>query len=194
MRGLDDTDREILRLLMTDARRPFSEIADRVDLSAPAVSDRVDRLRDQGLIRRFTLDVDRGMLDAGSPVLITVEAEPGRGSDVADALAAADPVEHVFRTAGDRIVVTATTGDLDRFVPETLAAAAVREYDISPLVETAWSPDVRGADLAPPCDECGNTVTAEGTTERVDGTTYHFCCENCRETFLDRYRRIEDGA
>jgi len=45
MRDLDDTDLEILSLLAEDARRPFSEIGERVGLSGPAVSDRVTRLR-----------------------------------------------------------------------------------------------------------------------------------------------------
>ena len=40
MRDIDDTDRELLRLLLEDARRPYSELAEAVDLSPPAVSDR----------------------------------------------------------------------------------------------------------------------------------------------------------
>ncbi|MFP4626868.1 MAG: AsnC family transcriptional regulator [Natronomonas sp.] len=32
MRDLDDIDRELLRLLLEDARRPFSDLAERVDL------------------------------------------------------------------------------------------------------------------------------------------------------------------
>lgn len=58
-RNLDEIDLEIVRLLADDARRPFNDIADRVGLSPPAVSDRVDRLREQGVIQRFTIDIDR---------------------------------------------------------------------------------------------------------------------------------------
>ena len=43
MRGIDDTDREILRLLTDDARRPCRDIADAVGLSPPAVADRIAR-------------------------------------------------------------------------------------------------------------------------------------------------------
>jgi DNA-binding Lrp family transcriptional regulator len=46
MRDLDETDLEILQLLLSDARRPYSDIAETVGLSAPAVSDRVSRLRE----------------------------------------------------------------------------------------------------------------------------------------------------
>ena len=180
MRGLDDTDREILRLLLADARRPYSDIAEQVDLSAPAVSDRVERLREQGLIRRFTLDVDREMLDRGAPVLVTIRAEPGRGSALADTLVEADPIEHVFRTADDRLVATATIADADGALSEWLDPDAVQQYD--------------EADLAPACDECGNTVTVEGESERLDGDVYHFCCESCRGAFVDRYERMRERA
>ncbi|WP_245180805.1 Lrp/AsnC family transcriptional regulator [Haloarcula amylovorans] len=67
MRDLDETDLEILQLLMSNARRPYSDIADIVGLSAPAVSDRVARLQEMGIINRFTLDVDGSQLRKGIP-------------------------------------------------------------------------------------------------------------------------------
>jgi len=89
MRDLDETDLEILSLLAEDARRPFSEIGDRVGLSGPAVSDRVTRLEETGVIKRFTVDVDRTKLRAGVPVLVDVElpvgAESTDGSNTLDA-------------------------------------------------------------------------------------------------------------
>ena len=196
MRGLDDTDREILQLLLEDARRPYSEIADSVGLSAPAVSDRVDRLRDIGLIRRFTLDIDRSLLDEGVPVLVTLETVPGAGKRVRDGLADVESAEYVFRTVDDRVVVTATAPDgaVGELVADAVDVTDVRDYEVSLLTEADWSPQVSGARLAPACAECGNTVTAEGETVTLDGDTYHFCCENCREQFVDAYEQLSEGA
>ncbi|WP_114579476.1 AsnC family transcriptional regulator [Saliphagus sp. LR7] len=50
MPELDSTDAVILELLLEDARRSYREIADEVGLSPPTVSNRVDRLRDLGVI------------------------------------------------------------------------------------------------------------------------------------------------
>jgi DNA-binding Lrp family transcriptional regulator len=196
MRGLDDTDREILRLLLEDARRPYSEIAEAVDLSAPAVSDRIDRLQEIGLIRRFTLDVDRSLLREGMPVLVTIRAAPGGAATVEDGLSAADPVEYVFRTVDDRVVCTATVqeGAVGEFLAGAVPMEEVREYDVRVLADTQWSPQVGRATLAPACDECGNTVTSEGETERLDGDVYHFCCGSCRANFVDQYERLREGA
>ena len=196
MRGLDDTDREILRLLLDDARRPYSDIAEIVDLSAPAVSDRVERLRDIGLVRRFTVDIDRSMLEEGIPVLVTVETQPGRASAVRDGLADADAVEYVFRTVDDHIVFTATVsgGEIGEFISETIEMDDVRDYDVRLLADADWSPHVTGAELAAECAECGNTVTAEGESVTLDGDVYHFCCENCKEKFVSEYESLKEGA
>jgi len=81
MREFDETDVAILRYLAEDARRPFSDIGDAVGLSGPAVSDRVTRLREAGVVNRFTVDVDRSQLHAGVPVFVQV-----RGAADVDAL------------------------------------------------------------------------------------------------------------
>jgi DNA-binding Lrp family transcriptional regulator len=196
MRGLDDTDREILRLLLEDGRRPYREIASAVDLSAPAVSDRVDRLQDLGLIRRFTVDIDRSLLREGRHVLIRIDCEPDTGARVQDAIEPIDAVDHVFRTADDTVVCTAFVADTEvgSFLGEAVPLEFVREYDVDLLADATLQPDVGEAELAIDCVECGNTVTAEGTQERIDGTLYHFCCASCRENFRETYEELREGA
>src|ERR1700754_4967436 len=62
MDRLDDTDERILAELAEHARATYAEIGERVNLSAPAVKRRVDRLLDSGGIRGFTTVVDRSAL------------------------------------------------------------------------------------------------------------------------------------
>ncbi len=196
MRGLDDTDRKILSLLLEDARRPYSEIADAVDLSPPAVSDRVERLRDIGLIRRFTVDLDHSMLEEGVPILATVDTQPGTAKEVRDGLANSDTVEYVFQTIDDRVVFTATVpgGEVGQLITAAIDMDDVRDYEVRLLADTDWSPHVSDAELAAECVECGNTVTAEGESVTLDDEVYHFCCENCRASFVDEYERLREGV
>ncbi|WP_424019056.1 winged helix-turn-helix transcriptional regulator [Halorientalis pallida] len=196
MRGLDDTDREILDILLSDGRRSYSDIADAVDLSPPAVSDRIDRLQELGVVRRFTVDLDRSVLREGVPVLVDLQVRPGRGDAVADALSAADPVEHVFTTADERIVATATVGDGDvsGMLADALEMDDIGEYDVDLLDDTAWSPSMDDAEFAPECAECGNTVDAEGETTELGGTHYHFCCSSCESRFVEQYEELREGA
>ncbi|WP_135662928.1 winged helix-turn-helix transcriptional regulator [Halorhabdus rudnickae] len=195
MRGLDDTDREILRLLLEDARRPYSDIADTVDLSAPAVSDRVERLEEIGLIERFTLEVDRSMLRDGVPVLIELQTRPDAGT-VTDRVEEVDAVEHVFRTAEGHVLVIAHIDqrNVKAFLAEHVDLATVEEIDVRLLADSEWTPRLGTGELAPECAECGNTVTTEGETTTLDGDVYHFCCPSCRSKFVDRYEELAAGV
>jgi Lrp/AsnC family leucine-responsive transcriptional regulator len=196
MRDLDDTDRAIIGLLLDDARRSWRDIADTVDLSPPAVSDRVDRLQELGVIRGFTVDIDRSKLREGVPVLVTVEAVPGTADAIADAVRESDAVEHVLATADECVVFTAVVdgGALRPVLREVVDLEDVREFDVSPLRTRTWNPGVEAVELGLSCDECGNTVTSEGESVRLDGDRYHFCCESCQSSFVEMFENLREDA
>ncbi|AEE44881.1 Lrp/AsnC family transcriptional regulator [Cellulomonas fimi] len=56
--GTDALDAAILRVLSRDARATYAQVGQQVSLSAPAVKRRVDRLRESGVIRGFTVRLD----------------------------------------------------------------------------------------------------------------------------------------
>jgi hypothetical protein len=58
MMKMDEKDRLIVRLLREDARMPVSELSKRVGLSGPSTGDRMRRLEANGIISRFTVDLD----------------------------------------------------------------------------------------------------------------------------------------
>ncbi|MFB6079754.1 MAG: AsnC family transcriptional regulator [Haloferacaceae archaeon] len=196
MRDLDETDLEILRLLLEDARRPYSDIAEVVDLSPPAVSDRIARLEEVGIVRRFTVDVDRSQLRQGTPVLVTVDVAADRDPrSVAATLLDEGAVEHVFTTASGDLVVHARVPDTD--VAGWIATAlgdAAENVEVTLLAGADWAPDLGGTTFALTCAECGNTVDNEGTTARIDGDRYQFCCPSCEARFAERYDRLREGA
>ncbi len=54
LEGMDATDREILRLLRSNARMPVSDIARAVQLSPAPTARRITRLEQSGVIRGYT--------------------------------------------------------------------------------------------------------------------------------------------
>lgn len=195
MHDLDETDLEILRLLVEDARRPYREIAEAVGLSAPAVSDRVSRLRDQGVIRRFTVDVDRRQLREGTPILVQLAVAPESLPGVKDAVDELDAVEHRYVTVDGTIVFHANApNDVRGWLDQILAAEGIRDIEVSLVSESRWSPTVGATDFALVCDECGNTVTSEGVTTRVGDELKQFCCPSCEERFREQYEELASDA
>lgn len=59
---LDDIDHKIIARLLENARESYAAIGIGVGLSTAAVKRRVDRLRADGAIRRFTVDVEPAAL------------------------------------------------------------------------------------------------------------------------------------
>jgi DNA-binding Lrp family transcriptional regulator len=72
MDRLDDTDERILTELTEHARVTFAEIGEKVNLSAPAVKRRVDRMLDNGVIKGFTTVVDRNALGWNTEAYVQV--------------------------------------------------------------------------------------------------------------------------
>jgi len=198
MRDLDETDLEILQLLLSNARRPYSDIAEVVGLSAPAVSDRVARLQEMGIINRFTLDIDRSQLRKGIPVLVTLDvaSDGGAVSSIRETLLDADAVEHVFTTAEADLVAFARVPDNDiaSWLADTVDDGAVDDFDVTLLSGADWSPDLGGTEFALTCAQCGNTVDSEGSAARIDGTLYQFCCPSCETRFQEKYESLKQEA
>lgn len=196
MTNLDDTDMEILRLLGADGRRPFSDIASEVGLSGPAVSDRVERLRETGIIKRFTVDIDRTQLQAGVPVFVRVERPDGDIATLKERLGATQEVEHVFVTADGELWFHARTraDRVREWVEGLFEDAGTVEYTVTLMDEAEWWPSIEGSEFAVECAECGNTVDSEGESTRLGGQLYHFCCGSCQSQFEDRYDRFEADA
>ena len=177
MSDLDETDMEILRLLLEDGRRPYSDIADVVGLSGPAVSQRVSRLRDAGVITQFTLNVDRSKLADRFALVVDLTVDPGHTAAVYDDVTEADGVRHAYRTADSHVIahVGLPDADVEAWLDDALDTDAVTDYAVRVLAESEWTNDVADADFAIACAECGNRVTSEGTAATFGGERYRFC-------------------
>jgi len=70
--SLDAIDRAILDHLTHDGRASFASIGAQVNLSAPAVKRRVDRLRERGVIDAFTVRLDPAALGWATEAVVEV--------------------------------------------------------------------------------------------------------------------------
>ncbi len=87
---LDETNRRILAELADDPRLSMSALGRRIGMSAPAVTERVQRLERQGVIRGYRLDIDPGAL--GYPIAAWVRVRPALGhGKIAEQIAARQP-------------------------------------------------------------------------------------------------------
>jgi DNA-binding Lrp family transcriptional regulator len=69
---LDRTDRRLVQLLSEDARRSNKEIAAAAGIAPSTCSERIQRLRSEGVFRGFHADVDPVVMGIGLQALVVV--------------------------------------------------------------------------------------------------------------------------
>ncbi|WP_254862875.1 AsnC family transcriptional regulator [Halovivax gelatinilyticus] len=188
MRSPDETDLAILRLLLEDARRPYNDIATQVDVSAPTVSDRVNRMSELDIIERFTIDLDQSCFTDGVDLLIDLELRATSVDGLTEALVAVDGIEHVFTTTDARVLAIGSLRS-ERVGPallEALDAEQIESYRVHLLQARARDPSITAGPLTLNCDTCADTVGEDGVTVSLDDTLHHFCDESCQKLFEER--------
>lgn len=107
----------LLSELQQDATQAYAALGKAVGLSAGAAHERVRKLRDQGVIRRTTVDVDPAAVGRGVAAFVLVEANAWMGDErVRAALEALPEVVEAHVIAGPASLLvkvrTPTTGEL----------------------------------------------------------------------------------
>lgn len=99
---IDETDRKILSILLKAAATSKAEIARRVGLAASAVSERIRRFEETGIVKGFEARLNGRAL--GMPLLAFVfirELKPTHGYNTGEALSRVTGVEEVHKIAGE---------------------------------------------------------------------------------------------
>ena len=104
MSSLDDKDRKILELLQTDALTPVAEVANQVGLSTTPCWRRIQKLEEDGVIRKRVALLDRKKLNAGVTVFVAVRTSQHSAqwlSRFAKAIASFPEVMDCYRMSGE---------------------------------------------------------------------------------------------
>jgi Lrp/AsnC family transcriptional regulator for asnA, asnC and gidA len=99
--GLDEIDRKILTILQADGRTALSEIARRLDMGTATIHERVNGLEESGFIREYRAVLDPELIGIDEVAFISIRAEPGRPSSVAERLTEVQHIQEIHEITGD---------------------------------------------------------------------------------------------
>ena len=102
---VDEIDERIIEMLIEDGRRPYTEIAKRLNLSESTVRKRVQALVEEGVIRRFTIEVEPSKLGLRTVAIIGVDVDPPRLLEVAQRLSQLREARWVATSTGDHMIM-----------------------------------------------------------------------------------------
>ena len=98
---LDAVNLKLLAELRDNPRLPMTELGRRVGMSSPAVTERVRRLEESGVIRGYRLDLDPAALGLPLTAFVRVRPNPGQLPRVADLARAIPEVVECHRITGE---------------------------------------------------------------------------------------------
>ncbi len=99
--GLDDIDRRILAILQRNSRTPLREISREVGLAESTIYERIKKLKERGIINRFTVILDPDALGFRILAFVLIKVHAGMYSRVAEELKKHPEIVEVYETTGD---------------------------------------------------------------------------------------------
>ncbi len=105
MKKLDATDIKIINILQGNSRTTASDIADAIDMSVPAVSERIKKLETSGVIEKYTLVLDKKKLGKPLTALMFVS--------ITNNIENGDEFDDFIKNEGDILECHCVTGEFD---------------------------------------------------------------------------------
>ena len=138
---MDGVDRALLARLQADATQSYASLGQAVGLSAGSAHERVRKLRERGVIRRTTVDVDPVVAGRGVLSYVMLQASAWMGDPLTrDALADIPEIQEAHIVAGSASVLvkirTSTTEELQAVLRRVFAVDGVTGTQTIVVLET----------------------------------------------------------
>jgi len=105
MSNLDEIDTKILELLEEDARRSFTEMAEKLKISESSIRKRVSALQKEGVIKKFTIKVDHAKLGLNTAAIVGIDVDSDKMLEIAQKLCDFKEVKCVATSSGDHMIM-----------------------------------------------------------------------------------------
>jgi Lrp/AsnC family leucine-responsive transcriptional regulator len=153
--SLDATDWRLLDVLQRDGRASYAELARAVSMSASAVTERVRRLEEAGVITGYAATVDTERVGLGILALVRLRYPTGNYRPFHDLLASTPEILEAHHVTGDDCFVMKvaarsmrhleeTTGRVAGLGPVTTSVVYSSPLAARPLTAAAAAPDAPG--------------------------------------------------
>ncbi len=142
MSDFDKVDRELLRLLATDGRRSYTDLAKDTGLSTSAVHQRVRRLEQRGAIHGYGAQVDPAAAGAPLTAFVSIKpTDPAAPDDAPERLKGIAQIEACHSVAGEESYILKVRvpgpAELELLLQEIRAAAQVSTRT-TVVLSTPW--------------------------------------------------------
>lgn len=97
----DNIDLEILNILKQNSKITFKELGSKLHMTGQAIGARVTKLIDEGVIKNFTINIDKTKLENITTSFIKIYMTTADHSRIKNLISKRSEIKEAFRVAGD---------------------------------------------------------------------------------------------
>jgi len=135
---MDPTDVKIIKILQSDSRKPFVEIANEIGLSESAVRRRVKNMTRREIIKKFTVEVNSG--DKTSAITLISVSSTSDTSFVSGRLMGLSGVEVIYEITGQydiaAVISAPSIAEINRCIDEVRKTEGVSDTNTVIILKT----------------------------------------------------------
>lgn len=128
--NLTDSDRELLRILTANSREPVTKIAGMLGIARSTVQERIERLKRQGVISKFTIVIDANSGGTEVAAWVRIQANLKDREQVARNVARIKAVRELYKVADEddflALISAKDTMAIDAVIGEIIAVGGVQ--------------------------------------------------------------------
>lgn len=197
---LDETDVNILKVLQTNGRLSFRQIAEMVKVSVPTVSNKISNMEGMGIVRGYQADLDAERMGELS-VILTIKAKPSDLKAVAGRFQGDEHVRKLFILSSGRILMICTFSGshmISEFVSHLGDVPEIIEYDIANIISVSKEQQralvESNISVVLQCALCKKEIRGDAVKFKADGRDYYLCCTTCQKTFQEKFEKLKAKA
>jgi DNA-binding Lrp family transcriptional regulator len=124
---LDDLDWQILHLLQQNAKLTYTEIGNKLDVAHSTVYDRIQRMEEHGVIKKYEAVVDQEKIGMKQIIaMMSIVTDPKETENIAKKLTRFNEVLEVLTAFSEEIIVAAKVAtknqaELQSFIAKSIA-------------------------------------------------------------------------
>lgn len=196
---LDEVDTKILEILQKDARISFRDIAKKVGVTTPTVSNKVKRLEALKVIKGYTAMIDSEKLGELSAVVV-IRCKPSDVKIVANKLKRFSEAREIFMTADSKIHVKITAlndSAVKCFLDRLVHIKEIMDYEYTVILKTLKEKPTalitEGIRVTLSCDYCKGSIKGEPVRLKLANKEYNLCCRICARELKAKYEKLRSG-
>lgn len=97
----DPTDLKIIQLLQENSRMNLKELGEKVHLTGQAIGKRIHKLEEAGVIKKYTIDIDRSKFEGSILTIVTLFLKASYHIQIQEFFRKTDAITEMYHVSGD---------------------------------------------------------------------------------------------